>query len=67
MKIMHVLFHTALLLRRIEIYQELCFLDMKKDQKLWSCFSGERLLSSLTMTLYFKTFETFDVKLVGLF
>ena len=65
MKLMHVLTHKALLLSGIE--NQNCFLDMKKDQKLWSCVSGERLLSSLTMTLYFKTFETFDVKLVGLF
>ena len=66
MKLMHVLTHKALLLSGIDISGTV-FLDMKKDQKLWSCVSGERLLSSLTMTLYFKTFETFDVKLVGLF
>ena len=33
MKIMHVLFHTALLLRRIEYYQKLCFLDIEKRPK----------------------------------
>ena len=42
MKIMQVLTHKALLLCGIEIYQELCFLHMKKKTKSFGVASLEK-------------------------
>ena len=67
MKLMHVSTHKALLLSEIEILGTGFFGHEKRPKAMELRLWRKVVISVDEDFKYFKTFETFDVKLVGLF